>query len=284
MSEAGTIAILGNLKAGRHHAERIAREIIAILESRAIPCQYFSHQWPANLSSFHSLWVIGGDGTMNYLINHASGPLPPMALFKAGTGNDFANLLYGDADVKKTVEIALAAVPQPVDAGVCNGQYFINIAGIGFEGEVLKHMKAIRWLGSFWGYNLAVIRVIMGFREPVYNISIDDGSIETKMLLLLMISNAPETGGGFRVSPLAEVNDGRLDLVTVTRLGALKRLIHLPSVRKGTHLGLPFVAHRRLRKISIRADREVKAQLDGEMISGKQFDIEICPAKFQFLY
>jgi YegS/Rv2252/BmrU family lipid kinase len=284
MSESGTIAILGNVKAGRHHAERIAREIIAILESRAIPYQYFGHQWPASLSSFHSLWVIGGDGTMNYLINHVSGHVPPMVLFKAGTGNDFAKQLYGNASVKQTVEIALAATPRPVDAGICNGQYFINIAGIGFEGEVLKHMKAIRWLGPFWGYNLAVIRVIMGFREPVYNITIDDGRIDTKMLLLLMVSNAPETGGGFRVSPLAEVNDGKLDLVTVTRLGALKRLIHLPSVRKGKHLSLPFVEHRTLRKISITADREVKAQLDGEMISGKQFEIEICPAKFQFLY
>lgn len=284
MSEAATIAILGNPKAGRHHADRIAREIISLLEARAIPHQYFQRQWPGDLSVFRSVWVIGGDGTMNYLINHASGSLPPMVLFKAGTGNDFARLLYGDASVKETVEIALAAQPRPVDAGICNGQFFINIAGIGFEGDVLKHMKAIRWLGSFWGYNLAVIRVIMGFREPVYNISIDDGRIDTKMLLLLMVSNAPETGGGFRVSPLAKVNDGKLDLVTVTRLGALKRLIHLPSVRKGKHLSLPFVAHRTVRKISITADREVRAQLDGEMISGKQFDIEICPAKFQFLY
>lgn len=284
MSEAATIAILGNPKAGRHHADRVAREIISLLEARAIPHQYFQGQWPGDLSVFRSVWVIGGDGTMNYLINHASGSLPPMVLFKAGTGNDFARLLYGDASVKETVEIALAAQPRYVDAGICNGQFFINIAGIGFEGDVLKHMKAIRWLGSFWGYNLAVIRVIMGFREPVYNISIDDGRIDTKMLLLLMVSNAPETGGGFRVSPLAKVNDGKLDLVTVTRLGALKRLIHLPSVRKGKHHSLPFVAHRTVRKISITADREVRAQLDGEMISGKQFDIEICPAKFQFLY
>ncbi|MFN5477019.1 MAG: hypothetical protein ACK484_10580 [Sphingobacteriales bacterium] len=66
--------------------------------------------------------------------------------------------------------------------------------------------------------------------------------------------------------------------------GAIKRLIHLPSVRKGKHLSLPFVKHYPVRKISIRADREVKAQLDGELISGQQFDIEFCPAKFQFLY
>ena len=243
MSELGTIAILGIHRAGRHHAGRIAHEIISILEDRSINYQFFMHQWPVNLSAFRSVWLIGGDGTINYLINHASGPIPPLVLFKAGTGNDFTRLLYGDASVKETVDIALASVPRPVDAGICNGRFFINTAGIGFEGEVLKHMRTIRWLGPFWGYNLAVIRVIMGFREPVYNISIDDGSKETKMLLLLMISNAPETGGGFRVSPLAKVDDSKLDLITVTRLGAIKRLIHLPSVRKGKHLSLPFVKH-----------------------------------------
>jgi diacylglycerol kinase (ATP) len=45
-----------------------------------------------------------------------------------------------------------------------------------------------------------------------------------------------------------------------------------------------FIHHQPLRKISIRADREVKGQLDGELISGKQFEIEVCPGKFRFLY
>jgi diacylglycerol kinase (ATP) len=284
MSDLGTIAILFNQLAGRHRAQQMAASIADALKSRQISYEIFGDRWPGNVSGFRSVWIIGGDGTLNYFLNHVAGEVPPIAMFKAGTGNDFAQLLYGDASLEDTIERALSASPRKVDVGVCNGQFFVNVAGIGFDGEVVKHMNAIRWMGAFWGYYAAVIKVIMGFKEPVYNISIDEGPIHTQHLLLLLVSNAPSTGGGFRISPRADVEDGQLNLVTAKSLGRLKRLWALPKVRKGQHLDLSFIHHQPLRKISIRADREVKAQLDGEMISGRQFDIEIYPAKFQFLY
>lgn len=284
MSDLGTIAIFFNPLAGRHRAQQIAVSIAEALKSRQISFEMFGDRWPGDVSGFRSVWIIGGDGTLNYFLNHVAGEVPPIAMFKAGTGNDFAQLLYGDATVEDTIELALNALPRTLDVGICNGQFFVNVAGIGFDGEVLKHMNTIRWMGAFWGYYAAVIKVIMGFKEPVYNISIDEGPIQTQHLLLLLVSNAPTTGGGFRISPRANVQDGKLDLVTAKPLGRLKRLWALPKVRKGEHLDLSFIHHQPLRNISIRADREVRAQLDGELISGRQFDIEICPAKFQFLY
>lgn len=284
MSDLGTIAIVFNQLAGRHRAQQMAAFIAAQLKSRQISHEVFGDRWPGDVSGFRSVWIIGGDGTLNYFLNHVAGQVPPLVIFKAGTGNDFAQLLYGDASVEETIELALQASPRNVDVGICNGQFFVNVAGIGFDGEVLKHMNTIRWMGSFWGYYAAVIKVIFSFKEPVYNVSIDGRPFQTLKRLLLLVSNAPSTGGGFRISPRADVEDGQLDLVMAQPLGKLKRLWALPKVRKGQHLQLPFIQHETLRKISISADREVKAQLDGEMISGKQFDIEICPAKFQFLY
>ena len=284
MSDLGTIAILFNQLAGRHRAQHMAASIADALKSRQISYEIFGDRWPGDVSGFRSVWIIGGDGTLNYFLNHVAGEVPPLVVFQAGTGNDFAQLLYGDATLVETIERALHATPRKVDVGICNGQFFVNVAGIGFDGEVVKHMNAIRWMGAFWGYYTAVIKVIFGFKEPVYNVSINDGSFKTLKLLLLLVSNAPTTGGGFRISPRADIGDGQLDLVTAEPLGKLKRLWALPKVRKGQHLELTFIHHQSIRKISIRADRELKAQLDGELIFGKQFDIEICPAKFQFLY
>lgn len=284
MSDTGTIAIIYNRRAGRHRADAMARQLAAKLAALGRSYLIYGDEWPRDLSHVSAAWIIGGDGTLNYFINHVVGRIPPMAIFKGGTGNDFANLLYGDADLDTVAERALQATPRAVDGGICNGLLFVNIVGIGFEGEALKDMNAIRWLGAFWGYYLAVLKAIFTFREPEYQLRIDGEAGTSSALLLLMVSNAPETGGGFKVSPLAKVDDGMLNLVTASRLGVIQRLLALPKVRKGQHLSLPVVRHRTVRKISVMADREVPGQLDGEMIHGRSFEIEVLPARFQFLY
>lgn len=262
----------------------MARQLAAKLAALGRSFVIYGDEWPRDLGHISAAWIIGGDGTLNYFINHVAGRIPPMVIFKGGTGNDFANLLYGDANPDEVAERALRATPRAVDGGICNGLLFVNMVGIGFEGEVLKDMKTIRWLGSFWGYYLAVLKAIFTFREPEYQLRIDGEAGTLSPLLLLMASNAPETGGGFKVSPLAKVDDGLLNLVTASRLGVLQRLLALPRVRKGKHLDLPVVRHRTVRKISVVADREVPGQLDGEMIRGRSFEIEVLPARFQFLY
>ncbi len=284
MSDTGRIAIVYNAHAGKRRSGKMAREIASMLDNRSVAYVLVETPWPTDFSSFSAVWIIGGDGTLNYFINHVKGELPPLAIFKGGTGNDFATLLYGNMDMHAMVDHILKSSGSPVDAGICNGRYFVNIAGIGFEGDVLRHMDTIRWMGAFWGYYLAVIRVIFSFREPIYMLRINGGDEEVQRLLLLMISNAPETGGGFRVSPKASVQDGLLDLVRAKPLGILQRMLALPKVRKGEHLDLPFVQHQTLRKISIQANREMNAQLDGEQISSRRFEITIVPSKFQFLY
>lgn len=278
------IAILYNIKAGRHRAAVIAEALTALLKVRGIRHEVFGAQWPGDLSIFSSVWVIGGDGTMNFLINHVTGEMPPLALFKGGTGNDLAALLYGDLSIAGQVDRILHATPSPVDAGLCNGRYFVNMCGLGFDGEVLKSMDTIRWMGSSMGYYSAIVKNIFLHREPVLSVSIDGGQEAAAPYLILMASNAPTTGGGFRVSPRARIDDGVLDLITIDRLPILQRLRYLPRVKKGEHLELPFVHHRQVKSIRVTSDQIIKAQLDGELIMAKEFNISILPGKFRFLY
>ena len=210
--------------------------------------------------------------------------MPPIALFKGGTGNDFATGLYGSASAEETLEIALRATPRAVDAGLCNGRIFLNMFGAGFDGEVLKGMATIRRLGSFLGYYSAVIRTILFYREPIFEISVDGTAPSREMLLLLLVNNAATTGGGFRVSPYARIEDGVLDLVTVDSLPVLQRLRYLPMIRKGQHMDLPFVHHRGVSRLHVRSALPMLAQLDGELVQSGEFDIRVLPGKFRFLY
>ncbi|MCG7855767.1 diacylglycerol/lipid kinase family protein [Flavihumibacter sp.] len=278
------IAILLNPYAGRRKSKSILATIEKILINKEVPYSAFINSWPQNYSEYSQIWLIGGDGTLNFFVNNYDCKNIPLALFKGGTGNDFAWKLYGGCSTSEQVLKVLGAVPRALDAGICNGKYFLNTLGIGFDGRVLSMMQTIRWLGSSIGYYLAIIRIILLFQEPVYSITKNGGKPVFGKLLLLLLSNSSRTGGGFLVSPMAEPDDGVLDLITCEPLNITHRLWVLPLVRTGKHISLPFVKHEQLKELVVQTDILQPAQLDGELIIASRFDCSIAKGKFLFLY
>lgn len=275
------ISIFINPKAGKGKAEKTASQLEKILSGKNIPFTVYSGYWPESLSGCSEAWIIGGDGTLNYFINHYRDIDIPLALFKGGTGDDFAWKLYGDISLEEQVNLVTYGRIRPVDAGSCNGKLFLNSVGIGFDGEVLKSMSTIRRLGGHIGYLWIVIRKIFSFREFQFRIRIQEQEVNGKYLLV-NIANASRTGGGFMISPKADVHDGKLNLMTCRKLSVWKRLRYLPVIEKGNHLSLPFVSHKLVNDIHIDTETESFAQIDGELIRASHYNINILPGHFQF--
>lgn len=277
------IAILVNPKAGKGKSLLMMQQLQHLLQLKNISSQSFTDEWPLQFDGFTDVWIIGGDGTLNYFINHYPNIQLPLVIFKGGTGNDFAWKLYGDCNIQEQLELVLAATPQPVDAAQCNEYLFLNGVGIGFDGEVLKQMKAIRLIGGHLGYYLVVLKTILSFKESSFEIT---GNSFTKKgkLLLAMVNNSSRTGGGFHVSPKASVHDGLIDLITSEPLSILQRFFYLPRIEKGNHLELPFIQHRTAESFLIECDKELPAQLDGELILSKRFEFNIQKQQFLFRY
>ncbi|MBS4066052.1 MAG: YegS/Rv2252/BmrU family lipid kinase [Chitinophagaceae bacterium] len=277
------IALVVNPKAGKGKSLKLMEQLKQQLQHRSITCVAFTDEWPQDFKEFTDVWIVGGDGTLNYFINHYPDIQLPLAIFKGGTGNDFAWKLYGDADVQQQLEIVLSSSPQPVDAAQCNEYLFVNGVGIGFDGEVLKQMKAIRIIGGHLGYYLVVLKTILSFKESSFEIT-GNGFTKKGKLLLTMVNNSSRTGGGFHVSPKASVKDGLIDLITSEPLSILQRFFYLPKIEKGNHLELPFIQHHTGESFLIECDKELPAQLDGELIVAKRFEFHVLKQKFFFRY
>lgn len=274
------ISLFVNPLAGKGKALRIASLLEQELSDRGVAFTAYNGNWPPSLSGCSEAWIIGGDGTMNYFINRYPDVDIPLALFGGGTGDDFAWKLYGNLPFSELVDYILKSPARSVDAGSCNGKLFLNSVGIGFDGEVLKSMSTIRKLGGHIGYLWVVIKQIFRFREYGFRFNQQTGDMQK--LLLVNIANAPRTGGGFMVSPKADIHDGELDLVTCRKLSVLKRLRFLPVIEKGRHLQLDVVRHARIKDIHVETDTESYAQIDGELIRSRHYNISVLPAKFRF--
>jgi YegS/Rv2252/BmrU family lipid kinase len=281
--EQRNIAIVCNPLAGSGRARGIGKNLQQILEDKKIPYSLFIEKWPVSFYSFSDVWIVGGDGTLNYFINKYPDIALPLVIFNGGTGNDFHWLLYGTKTIETQIEIALHAEPRHIDAGRCNERYFINGVGIGFEGEVAKALTGKKKLSGKTSFLLTILQKIFSYRSKQYIIKSDGKNLEGKKLLI-DISNGRRAGGGFHIAPVAEANDGLLDVVISNALTTLQRLRYLPVIEKGKHLGLPFIKHFTSRNITVVSDKIIQYHLDGEYFEANQLDIEIMSGKLLFRY
>src|SRR5215217_6532427 len=101
------IAIVCNPQAGNGKALQIADEIIRQLKVKQETFSLFTAYWPQYFGEMTEVWIVGGDGTLNYFINQYPDIKIPLSIFKGGTGNDFQELLYGTITLEEQIEKVL---------------------------------------------------------------------------------------------------------------------------------------------------------------------------------
>jgi len=251
-------------------------------EMPAWQIQVFSEKWPENFEGVDEIWLLGGDGTYHYYINHYPTCSLPIALFKGGTGNDFFWKVFGDISREQHLSDVLKGKTEALDAGQVNHMLFLNGVGIGIEGEVLRSMDAIRFIGGAIGYYLAAIPNILRFKE--YGLWFDKKNAQSvKSVFLCMVFNSSRAGGGFHFFPMASVRDGRLDMLLCEPLPVIKRLFYMPKIQQGKHVNYSFLEFSQITAKTIHCDRVLRAQVDGEVLESDTFDFKILPAKFRFI-
>lgn len=282
-SSGKNIAIVCNPLAGAGRATRLAAAIRGELQKRDLAHTLFTGRWPASFGGFTEVWIVGGDGTLNYFINQYPQIQLPLVIFRGGTGNDVHSILYGKLHWKEQVKRVLALPPKPLDAGICNGRLFVNGAGIGFEGEVARQLSGQKKLPGKISFLAVILQKILYYRSKKYTLTMEQEKSKERFLFI-SVMNGKRAGGGFMISPASVFHDGLLDIVLVKPLRVFQRLRYLPVIEKGKHLNLPFIRHTRTSAIVIEGDEPIQAHLDGEYYVASTIEINVLPAAFYFRY
>lgn len=277
------IAVICNVLAGAGRAVLFARKIEKELSAKNIRYSLFTEVWPDHFRNFTDVFIVGGDGTLNYFINHYPGIQLPIVIFNAGTGNDFNWLLFGNIKFEEQLLIALHAAPKPLDIGKCNEHFFINGVGIGFEGEVAKALSGKKKRPGKTSFLMTILKKIFTYHSKNYYIKSDKQNLSGKKLLI-DISNGRRAGGGFHIAPEAKADDGLFDIIIADALSPFQRLHYLPVIEKGKHLDLPFIYYFRTGKIIIESEEPVQYHLDGEYFEAKKLEIQIVPLALNFRF
>lgn len=236
-----------------------------------------------NPEEFKKVIAAGGDGTINLVVNEMiqNNIDLPIAIFPSGTANDFAYYFDIPHDIDGMVKIALEEHYTHTDIGRVNDKYFVNVAAMGFLVDVSQKTDPnIKNTLGIISYYLKGFAEIPNLRPIPVKITSEEYTSED-MIYFMLVMNGRSAGGFKRIAPLAEVNDGLLDVMLFKEMSPLELMPLLFNVMTGQHHENKNVVFFQTKKLRIESEQEVGTDVDGEKGAEFPLDIEVLPRKFR---
>ena len=226
--------------------------------------------------------ALGGDGLVNALAGALRGAKSALAIVPAGRGNDFARAIGIPRDASAAARLAVDGRERLVDVGEVNGTPFVGIASVGLDSDVNRLAARARLVRGELVYFYAALRGLMAWRHASFDVVLD-GRPRRLRGYSVAIANTGVYGGGMKLVPHAELDDGRLDVVMVAKLGKLRFLRTFVNVFEGGHVGHPAVSFDTARAVEVHADRAFVVYADGEPIASLPVTVRVQPGALRVI-
>lgn len=209
--------------------------------------------------------AIGGDGTINRVLNGIVNTNNILGYIPYGTGNDFY----------RTNKELLKDGINKIDLVKINEKYFINIACFGIDADIANQEELkFKFIPEKQKYNIGLVRNFLTYRSKHFEVDINDKTIEDDFTTIA-VCNARYYGGGYRVSPNSKVNDGLLEVVLVRKTNKANMARLITSMKEAKHLLSNKVDVIQTDKLTIKSPKKVGSNIDGEKYVSDSFDIEL---------
>ncbi|MFL5582332.1 MAG: diacylglycerol/lipid kinase family protein [Gemmatimonadaceae bacterium] len=222
--------------------------------------------------------AVGGDGTVNEVVNGLAGSDVPLGIIPVGTANDFARQVgIPTSDPDHAMDVILRRKPRRIDTLELNGRRFLNVstAGVGAETTAETPADAKAALGAL-AYAISGMRKLADL-SPQRATFTAPGFELTGDFLVFAVGNARSTGGGTTITPRASVTDGLLDLCVVEAMPRREFVRLVQRMRRGEHLEDEGVHYRQLPWVQIVGDERITVNVDGETSELQRLDYRARP-------
>lgn len=242
-------------------------------------------------SGYQMVIGVGGDGTLHEIANgvlatQAQGtPDVIVGVVPVGTGGDFVRSLGIPRPWPQACTRLQGDTTRLIDVGDMHytGQggaehrYFVNVAGLGFDGEVaMRTNKAPKRFGGTIPYLTNLVLTLVSYGNKDVELFVDDERRAGRMNSVI-VANGAWFGGGMFIAPQACPDDGLLDVLTIGDIGKLDLLQTMPRVYRGTHLTHPKVCLFRTQQVRVESRQDMWIQADGESLGRAPVAFSIRP-------
>ncbi|HZS79240.1 MAG TPA: diacylglycerol kinase family protein [Ktedonobacteraceae bacterium] len=223
------------------------------------------------------LIAVGGDGTINTVIQELAGSETALGVIPSGTFNVWANETGIPLDIKAAREVLVHGKTRKVDLGHVQDRYFLLMAGIGFGGTVTYAVKkqSLKWLGPL-GYLLTGIRLGLGYDSFKARLTID-GRSEDVRALQIVVGNTQLYGALLKFTWRAKCDDGLFDVCIVRSPGKFERVLVMLDFLLRSTRRRKWIRYLSCKTFEIQTRTPVNFQVDGEPIGRTPATFTIVP-------
>lgn len=226
-----------------------------------------------NVDEYRQIIAAGGDGTINICVNamirhdiHL-----PLAIFPAGTANDFAYYFEIPTDIDGMVDIALGNHFTNADVGKVNDRHFINVAAMGALIDVSQKTDPnLKNTIGVMAYYLKAVTEVPNLRAHKVRLITPDETYEEEMYFMVVM-NGISAGGFKKISPESEINDGLMDVILFRKMPIIELGPLLFNVIHGNHSKNKHVLTFKTAEMRLESDDDVSTDIDGEQ--GEKFPL-----------
>ena len=209
--------------------------------------------------------ALGGDGLLRPLAGALKGTDSALAIIPCGRGNDLARVLGIPDDPAEAARVAVEGRERLIDVANVEGTPYMGIASFGFDSDANRIANEARLVKGNAVYVYAALRALVAWNPASFTVIVDGDSREFTGYTVA-VGNSKVYGGGMFILPMAELDDGKLDVIVCKRISKLRFLIDLPKVFKGRHVDADYTEFFRGEQIEVSSDRPFVIYADGDPI------------------
>jgi YegS/Rv2252/BmrU family lipid kinase len=230
--------------------------------------------------------AVGGDGTLNEVVNGIAQKDVDLATIPLGTGMDFVRTYGIPTKFDDAVRVALDGKPRTIDAGrvryrTWGGEeaerWFANVGSVGMSGAVAQRANGMsKALGGKATFFYALTRVFLEWENTEVTVKLDDGERRGRMHDVI-VANGVWHGGGMMLAPEARPDDGLFDVVFIGDVSKVDFLTTAPKIYKGKHVAHPKVEVVRSAHVEVDAAEHLPIEVEGEQVGTTPAAFEVVP-------
>lgn len=212
------------------------------------------------------VYSIGGDGTLNEVLNGLAGSSSALGIIPAGSGNDYFRSLDTEND-EHLLERTIQGSIKKCSMGLVNNRYFLNVASAGIDAEVVhnaRKFKKLPFLNGQGAYILGIFYTVFNYQSFKSKMSLNDQTYH-KSTLLLAVANGRYYGGGMKIAPRANIYSKDFEIYHIDEAKPLRILKLFPTLIRGAHETLREVQSYQTNKLTISSKNGFMLNIDGEI-------------------
>jgi diacylglycerol kinase (ATP) len=234
-------------------------------------------------NGFREFLVLGGDGSLHHVVNRLMkqewAPLQEIriGLLPCGTGNDWLRTYYHKDVVASVLKSVVTNKTKKQDIGkIIKNQseviYFVNIAGIGYNGYLMQYIDRFKKLGG-WAYYAAIFYTFWHYK-PVYVSIQSPFKNNSIMTFMVSIGICKYAGGNMKLCPEAIPDDGYFDVNIIENVSIWDLIKNILFLKNGSYIHKMNIKTERSASLHIHAQDVLYLEADGEFYGSGSFSFE----------